>query len=61
MARKVWPILKGFEGALVEPIVRECIKLNALADPTAEDQERQLEIVKLLKLHHPWKALWYRD
>ena len=39
-----------FLGALGEPIVWECAKLNALAAPTDEEQKRQLEMVKFAKL-----------
>jgi hypothetical protein len=41
-----------FPGTLGEPIVLDCIKLNALANPTDEEQRRRLELVKFAKLHH---------
>ena len=40
-----------FPGSLDEPIVWDCVKLNALAAPTDEEQKRQLEFVKFAKLH----------
>ena len=40
-----------FPGALGEPIVWDCVKLNALAAPTDEEQRRALEFVKFAKLH----------
>ena len=40
-----------FPVALDEPIVWDCVKLNALAAPTDEEQRRQLELVKFAKLH----------
>ena len=40
-----------FPGSLGEPIVWDCVKLNALAAPTDEEQKRQLELIKFAKLH----------
>ena len=35
-----------FPGSLGEAIVWDCVKLNALAAPTDEEQKRQLGLVK---------------